>query len=132
VAHNVIGWSATLVIVGRAGGVTRTAYKTCWVWAATTLAIWVVVWTAAWAEAVADWAFWTLIQLVVGLALVSTGLIEGGKLPVGAGLLFVGLVPVILAFPTSATVASGILMGTVYGAFGILGWLGWRRERRAG
>ena len=131
-AHNVIGWSATLVIVGRAGGVTRTAYKTCWVWAATTLAIWVVVWTAAWAEAVADWACWTLIQLVVGLALVATGLIEGGKLSIGAGLLFVGLVPVILAFPTSAPVASGILMGTVYGAFGILGWLGWRRERRAG
>jgi len=129
VAHNVIGWSATLVILGRAGGVSPTVRQVCWVWAGTTLALWVVIWAALWTEAIAPWALWTMIQLLIGLALVSTGTIETEKLVVGAGLLFVASVPVILAFPGSAAFASAILMGSIYALFGLVSWAQRRKGR---
>lgn len=131
VAHNVIGWSATLIIVGRAGGMSPTVHQVCWVWAATNAALWVVIWAALWTEALAPWALWTMIQLLIGLALLSTGLIERERLVIGAGLLFVGSVPVILAFPRSAALASAILMGSVYALFGLVSWAQRRKTRDA-
>lgn len=131
VAHNVIGWSATLVIVGRSRATSSTVRQFLAVWAVATLALWVVVAATIWYEAIAGWAFWTMIQLVVGLALVSTGLIESERLVIGAGLLFVGSVPVILAFPRSAAFASAILMGSVYALFGLVSWVQQRKARDA-
>lgn len=100
-------------------------------WAATNAALWVVIWAALWTEAITPWALWTMIQLMAGLALVSTGLIESERLVIGAGLLFVGSVPVIVAFPRSAAFASAILMGSVYALFGLVSWVQRRKARDA-
>ena len=131
VAHNVIGWSATLVILGRAGVVGPTVRQECGMWAAANLVLWVLVYATVWAEAVSGWVFWTMLQLFIGFALACAGIIGREKLTIGAGLLLVGLVPLVLAFPRSAMVTSALLMGTLYAVLGVLGWIGWRRERRA-
>ena len=131
VAHNAIGWSATLVILGRAGVVRPTVRQECAMWAAANLVLWVLVYATVWAEAVSGWVFWAMLQLFIGFALVCAGIIGREKFPIGAGLLLVGLVPLVLAFPRWAVLTSVLLMGTVYAVLGLLAWVGWRRERRA-
>jgi len=131
VTHNVIGWSAALVILGRAGVVAPTVRQECGMWAAANLVLWVLVYATVWAEAVSGWVFWTMLQLFIGFALACAGIIGREKFPIGAGLLLVGLVPLVLAFPRWAALTSVLLMGTVYAVLGVLAWVGWRRERRA-
>lgn len=130
-AHNVIGWSATLVILGRTGAVRPAVRQQCAVWAATNLVLWVLVYATVWAEAVPGRAFWTMLQLFIGFALVCANIIGREKLAIAGGLLLVGLVPLALAFPRWSTLISVLLIGAVYALLTLFSSIGWRRERRA-
>ena len=131
IAHNVIGWSATFVIVGRARGMSPTVRQECGVWAATNLVLWILVYATVWAEAVPGRVFWTMLQLSIGFALVCANIIAKEKLAIAGGLLLVGLVPLALAFPRWSTLISVLLIGAVYAFLTLFAWMGWRRERRA-
>jgi hypothetical protein len=131
--HNLVGWSVTLRALRRSIGQTAVRRQTLETWSVAAAAMWAIIATTQLSDALADWAAVTMIQIVVGLALVSTGASVRDGLATVCGLVCIVSAPVLLALGESANPGlwSVLIMigGLVTSIFSIS--CGWRKMRMA-
>jgi hypothetical protein len=131
IAHNLIGWTGTLLAVRASGVVSVVDRQTLACWAAITLAIWGLLILGPWVGAVAPWATILVVQTLLGLGLVFTGILMQRWWPAGLGLAAIATVPVLMLLPGASMLASAaILTGLMLGG-GIVAEIVWRRKTRA-
>lgn len=131
--HNLAGWSVTLRAIRRSVSRSAVRRQTLETWSVAAAAMWAIIATTQVSDALQAWAAVTIIQIVVGLALVSTGASVRDGLVTVCGLVCIVSAPVLLSLGESIDPGlwSVLIMtgGLVTSIFSIS--FGWRKMRMA-
>lgn len=131
--YNLIGWSVTLRALRRSRRGGTASRQTLEAWAVATVAVWAVVATSTWSEALPEWAMLPMIQIILGVSLVSTGATVRDGATTLCGLVLVVSAPVLLALGEEANPGLWSLLVSVagIGVAVVTISLTWRRNRIA-
>lgn len=121
-AHNVLGWAGTLIMLRGSGVLSANGRKILETWAVATVAVWAVVTSSILAKAIPPWTIFPMIQLVNGLVTACGGIILRNGVWVGAGVVLIALTPVVMGVlpPLAAYFGAGILIMATYAVIGMV------------
>lgn len=132
IGHNLLGWAGTLWAVRRSGALSPVARQDLATFAVFTVAIWCFMVGALGSGAVEGWALFTMVQLLIGLVMAFSAILEH-KTSLGImGLVLIVTVPALLiASPKWAWIGSSVLCTAAMLVGGVIATLIWRKRRAA-
>ncbi len=132
IGHNVLGWAGTLWAVRRSGALSPVGRQDLATFAVFTVAIWCFMVGAFWSGAVKGWALFTMAQLLIGMVMAFSAILERKASLAVIGLVLIVTVPVLLmASPKWAWIGSSVLCTGAMLVGGVIAALIWRKRRAA-
>lgn len=132
-SYNLIGWAVTLRALRRSRSGSSASVSSTWRLAVATIAVWAVVAVSSASAALAEWATLPVIQIVIGVSLVSIGATVRDGMTTLFGLVLVVSAPVLLTLGEQADPGLWSLLMMIAGIVLALVTisLAWRRHRIA-
>jgi hypothetical protein len=132
IGHNLLGWAGTLWAVRRSGTLSPVGRQDLATFAVFTVAIWCFMVGAVGSGAVEGWAVFTMVQLLIGMVLAFSAILEHKAGLAVIGLVLIVTVPALLiAAPKWAWIGSSVLCTAAMLAGGAIAALTWRKRRAA-
>jgi len=132
IGHNVLGWAGTLWSVRRSGALSPVGRQDMATFAVFTVAIWCFMVGALGSGAVEGWALFTLAQLLFGMVMAFSAILERKVSLAVIGLVLIVTAPVLLmAAPKWAWIGSSVLCTGAMLVGGVVAALIWRKRRAA-